>query len=133
MKNLKLKHYEKGYIYVGAQYKRLKNGCFKIGQTARNTKVRESEIKKYEDSAFKMLGSLEVPDATSPLLEAIESLVRVKLANDERYTWTKHDHFNYNIQDRQQDLNEITENALNIAQKAYEWLMNEWLKDEYIG
>ena len=128
MKIFKLKHYDFGYIYVGAQYRRTKYGCFKIGETTRDTKIRETEINKTEDSDFKMLGYIAIPDATKPLLLCVEAMVRLKLAMSGKCKWIKNDHFLYEIDDRKKDLENIRDTVLDIARDAC-----KWLETEYIG
>ena len=126
MRVFEVKKYAMGYIYVGAQVKRTKYGCFKIGETARSIEQREREIKQQEP--FKMLGYIAIPNATKPMLLAIEALVRLKLSFCKRYGYIKNDHFLYDVIDQKKDLQEITDTVLNIARKAC-----EQLEIEYIG
>ena len=127
MRVFEIKRYAMGYIYVGAQVKRTKYGCFKIGETARSIEVREGEIQKTETS-YRMLGYIAIPNATKPMLLAIEALVRLKLSFCKKYGYIKNDHFLYDVIDQKKDLQDITNTVLDIARKAC-----EWLEFEYIG
>ena len=123
----KTKRYVMGYRYIGAQVKRTRYGCFKIGETARSIEQREREIKQREAS-FEMLGYIAIPNVTKPMLLAVEALVRLKLSFYDEYGHTQNDHFVYNVTDREKDLQKIKNQALDIARKAC-----EWLEFEYIG
>ena len=127
MRVFETKKYAMGYIYVGAQVKRTKYGCFKIGETARSIEVREGEIQKTETS-YKMLGYIAIPHATKPMLLAVEALVRLKLSFCKKYGYIKNDHFLYDVINQKQDLQDITNTVLDIARKAC-----DWLEFEYIG
>ena len=126
MRTFEIKKYAMGYVYVGAQVKRKKYGCFKIGETARSIEQRESEIKQQEP--FKMLGYIAIPNATKPMLLAVEALVRLKLSFCKRYGYIKNDHFLYDVINQKKDLQDITNTVLDIARKAC-----DWLEFEYIG
>lgn len=127
MRTFKNKTYEIGYIYVGAQVKRLKYGCFKIGETTQTLRARERKIQEYEPS-YQMLGCIKIPNATHAQLLAIESLTRLQLSNCKNYGHTGLDHFLYDVVDRKKDLQDITATVLDIARKAC-----EQLEIEYIG
>lgn len=127
MRTFENKTYEIGYIYVGAQVKRLKYGCFKIGETTQTLRARERKIQEYEPS-YKMLGCLQIPNVTHAQLLAIESLTRLQLSNCDRYGHIGLDHFLYDVVDRKKDLQDITAIVLDIARKAC-----EQLEIEYIG
>ena len=127
MRTFENKTYKIGYIYVGAQVKRVKYGCFKIGETTQTLRARERKIQEYEPS-YKMLGCIKIPNATHAQLLAIESLTRLKLSNCKNYGHTGLDHFLYDVVDRKKDLQDITATVLDIARKAC-----EQLEIEYIG
>ena len=127
MRTFENKTYEIGYIYVGAQVRRSKYGCFKIGETTQTLRARERKIQKCEPS-YRMLGCLKIPNATEPQLLAIESLTRLQLSNCKNYGHIGLDHFLYDITDRKKDLQDITATVLDIARKAC-----EQLEIEYIG
>lgn len=122
----KIKRYAMGYIYIGAQVKRTRYGCFKIGETARSIEQRKREIKQREAS-FEMLGYIAIPNVTKPMLLAVEALVRLKLSFCDEYGHTQNDHFVYNVTDREKDLQKIKNQALDIARKACEWLGFEYI------
>ena len=127
MRTFENKTYSIGYIYVGAQIKRQKYGCFKIGETTQALRDRERKIQKFEPS-YKMLGCIKIPNATQAQLLAIESLTRLKLSNCKNYGHIGLDHFLYDVTDRKKDLQDITATALEMARKAC-----EQLEIEYIG
>ena len=127
MRTFENKTYEIGYVYVGAQVKRQKYGCFKIGETTQALKERARKIQKFEPS-FKMLGCIKIPNATEAQLLAIESLTRLKLSTCKNYGHIGLDHFLYDVVDRKKDLQDITATVLDIARKAC-----EQLEIEYIG
>ena len=127
MRTFENKTYAMGYVYVGAQVKRQKNGCFKIRETTQTLRDRERKIQKFEPS-YKMLGCIKIPNVTEPQLLAIESLTRLKLSNCKNCGHIGLDHFLYNVVDRKKDLQDITATVLDIARKAC-----EQLEIEYIG
>ena len=107
-----------GYVYVGFQNRRTKNGTFKIGETGKTPQLRESQIKRSE--CYKMVDWIKVVNADKPTLWLIESLVRFELNKHEEFTHIGNDHFQYQITDRLADIERIRQLAMSIAIEACE-------------
>lgn len=107
-----------GYVYVGFQNKRTKHGTFKIGETGKSPKIRESQIKRSE--CYKMVDWITIPNADKPTLWLIESLVRFELNKYTEFTHIGNDHFQYEITNRLDDIERIRRIAITTAIKACE-------------
>ena len=107
-----------GYVYVGFQNKRTKQGTFKIGETGRTPHIREKQIQRNE--CYKMVDWIKIPKANKPTLLLIESVVRFELDKYTEFTHIGNDHFQYEITDRLNDIEQIRKIAISIAIKACE-------------
>ena len=107
-----------GYVYVGFQNKRTKHGIFKIGETGRTPHIREKQIQRSE--CYKMVDWIKIPNASKSILLLIESVVRFELDKYTEFTQTGNDHFQYEITDRLNDIEQIRKIAISIAIKACE-------------
>ena len=107
-----------GYVYIGFQNKRTKHGTFKIGETARTPHIREKQIQQSE--CYKMVDWIKIPNASKPTLLLIESVVRFELDKYTEFTHIGNDHFQYEITDRLNDIEQIRKIAISIAIKACE-------------
>lgn len=107
-----------GYVYVGFQNKRTKHGTFKIGETGKSPKIRESQIKRSE--CYKMVDWVTIPNTDKPTLWLIESLVRFELNKYTEFTHIGNDHFQYEITDRLDDIERIRKIVITTAIKACE-------------
>ena len=107
-----------GYVYIGFQNKRTKHGTFKIGETGKSPKIRESQIKRSE--CYKMVDWITIPNTDKPKLWLIESLVRFELNKYPEFTHIGNDHFQYEITDRLNDIERIRRIAITTAIKACE-------------
>ena len=116
-----MKIFKTGYFYIGYQYKRKKRGCFKIGITGRTPKARENEINKNE--VFKIYTSISFNDISKPALEKIEADVRFKLSLISKYNSIQNDHFLYDIENSKKDILEISQKAIEYAEKSYNEIM----------
>lgn len=102
-----------GYVYIGFQNRRTKNGVFKIGETGKSPKIRESQIKRNE--CYKMVDWITIPNATKPILLLIEGIVRFELDKHSEFTHIGNDHFLYSITNRLSDIERIRQLAINSA------------------
>ena len=107
-----------GYVYVGFQNKRTKHGTFKIGETGRTPHIREKQIQRNE--CYKMVDWIKIPKADKATLLLIEAVVRFELNKYPEFTLTGNDHFQYEITDRLNDIEQIRKIAISIAIKACE-------------
>ena len=117
-----------GYVYIGFQNKRTKHGTFKIGETGRTPHIREKQIQRNE--CYKMVDWIKIPKADKPTLLLIESVVRFELNKYTEFTHIGNDHFQYEITDRLNDIEQIRKIAISIAIKACE---QYGIKYEYNG
>ena len=107
-----------GYIYVGYQNKRTKNGTFKIGETSKTPTIRERQIKRNE--CYKMVDYVTILNADKATLLLIEGIVRFELNKYPEFTLAGNDHFKYEITNRLNDIERIRKIAMSTAIKACE-------------
>ena len=120
-----------GYIYVGYQNKRTKNGTFKIGETSKTPTIRERQIKRNE--CYKMVDYVTIHNADKATLLLIEAVVRFELNKFPEFTLTGNDHFRYDITDRVNDIERIRKMAMEIAVRACEQYGVEYEYGKEVG